>query len=538
MKRIFSPILSLLVMLTAFSCNDYVADMDQPSRKAVLGVAAFENGVDLGNTVTYEVGKRQAKTISYAEEVPGVSLKISFGVDPAMVDVYNQTNGTSYEVLPGDAYKFGEQDVILPRFNEYSAESKFTLVGQGCVEDQFYVLPVVITKVNGYDNYVFSETKKVVYFLMKVLPSNKGTGLKTDPFLIQELEDIKTMNEKLIPGETVYFKMEADIDMTPVTDWTPLNTVSPYDKAVVFDGCGHTISNFTVEGGSYTSFFGVLNGTVQNVTFDNAKVLPASNVAGIIAGYLGTGNIEANVKNIKILNSEIISTKEHSGLVCGRTTESVIENVYIENSKVDAKRYAGFVAGCDAAPKKNSYGTIIRNVVVKGGSVKGTQQVGGIIGMIEHPSTIENCCVVADVLGDFGIGGILGRASGAGRLKTVKNCIAWSDKVMCSAVAPGTLDHYSSGTVVGTARKSEAPYTFMNCVYKAGVQFQDYTDMNTLGESPNVENGEVAQAPAGGDHNYPWYGLASKAKNASAAAKEIGWDAAVWDLSGDMPKLK
>ena len=126
MKRIFSPILSLLVMLTAFSCNDYVADMDQPSRKAVLGVAAFENGVDLGNTVTYEVGKRQAKTISlkaYAEEVPGVSLKISFGVDPAMVDVYNQANGTSYEVLPGDAYKFGEQDVILPRFNEYSAES-------------------------------------------------------------------------------------------------------------------------------------------------------------------------------------------------------------------------------------------------------------------------------------------------------------------------------------------------------------------------------------------------------------------------------
>jgi hypothetical protein len=62
--------------------------------------------------------------------------------------------------------------------------------------------------------------------------------------------------------------------------------------------------------------------------------------------------------------------------------------------------------------------------------------------------------------------------------------------------------------------------------------------MNTLGESPNVENGEVAQAPAGGDHNYPWYGLASNAKNASEAAKAIGWDEAVWDLSGDMPKLK
>lgn len=537
MKRIFSPILALLVMLTAFSCNDYVADMDQPSRKAVLGIAAFENGVDLGNTVTYEVGKRQSKTISlkaFAEEVPGVSLKVSFGVDPALVDVYNEANGTSYEVLPGDAYKFGEQDVIMPRFNQYSAESKFTLIGQGCVEDQFYLLPVVITKVNGYDNYVFSETKQVIYFLMKVLPSNKGTGLKTDPFLIQELEDITTMHEKMLPGETVYFKMEADIDMTPVTGWAPLNAAAPFDKAIHFDGNGHTISNFTADTGSYVSFFGVLNGTVENVTFDNATISSTTHYPSVVAAYIGESGISGTARNIRILNSTITTTKNRPGVLCGELADATVENIYAENCVVKGARYSGLLIG--ALGTKGT--ATVRNCWVKGGSVYGSQQVGAIMGVAENDCTIEFCGTSADVTGQFGIGGILGRGDKAGKHKIVKNCVVWSDKVWCDAVTAGDLSHYSSGIVVGTARKGEAPFTFMDCVYRSGIKFQDYTDQNPLVDSPNVENGAVAQAAAGGDHNYPWNGVASTAKTASEAAKALGWDEAIWDLSGDEPKLK
>lgn len=541
MKRIFSPILALLVMLSAFSCNEYVADMSRPELQAVLGVAAFESGQDLGATATYEVGKRQVKTISLkavAEEVPGVSLKVSFGVEPALVDTYNQVNGTSYEILPGDAYKFGEQDVIMPRFNQYSAESQLTLIGQGCVEDQFYLLPVVIAKVTGSENYVMSETKNVIYFLMKVLPSKKGSGIKTDPFLIQELSDITTMHEKLIPGETVYFKMEADIDMTPVSTWAPLNTASPFDKAVSFDGNGHTISNFTAEGGSYTSFFGVLKGSVENLTFVNASINPTSNVSGVVAGYLGTGGVAASVKNIRIIDSRNNSAAyQHAGILCGRTTDSTIENVYIENCVVDGNRYAGLLAACDAAPKIES-GTVIRNCYVKGGSVHGNQQVGGIIGMFEHGSTIENCGVSGDVTGQFGIGGILGRAHGAGKHKIVINSFVWSDKVWCDALTAGDNTHYSSGTIVGTAIANAGPFTFKNCVYRAGIKFQDYTDINVLGESGDIENGATSADSANSPYNYPWYGKASTAKTASEAAKALGWDEAIWDLSGDEPKLK
>lgn len=524
-------------MLSVVSCNEYIENYDNPSLKGVIGVAAFEGSDALEAVTTYEIGKRQAKTINLkavAEEVSGTGLKVTFGTNPELVEVYNEANGTSYEMLPGEAYRFTGQEMIMPRYNEYSAQDQLTLIGQGCVEDQFYLFPVTIAKVTGTDNYSLSETRAVAYFLVKVLPSNKGTGLKTDPFLIQELEDIKTMHEKLIPGETVYFKMEADIDMTPVTGWSPLNAAAPFDKGIVFDGCGHTISNFSVEGGNYASFFGILNGTVENVTFDNASITSTSHYPSVVASYIGEAAFSGTARNIKILNSTINTTKNRPGVLCGELANATVENIYAENCVVKGARYSGLLIG--ALGTKGT--ATVRNCWVKGGSVYGSQQVGAIMGVAENDCTIEFCGTSADVTGQFGIGGILGRGDKAGKHKVVKNCVVWSDKIWCDTVTPGDLGHYSSGVVVGTARAGEAPYTFMDCVYRSGIKFQDYTDLNPLYDCANVENGTVAQAAGGGSHNYPWNGVVSTAKTASEAAKALGWDEAIWDLSGDEPKLK
>lgn len=537
MKKIFSSILALLAIFSAVSCNEDVTKQIGTDMRGVLGVAAFEGSDALGAVTTYEVGKRQAKNINikaYAEEVCGVDIKVVLGADPAYVDVYNAANGTSYEMLPGEAFRFTGPEVIMPRFNKYSAQGQLTLIGQGCVEDQFYLLPVTVTKVIGTENYEMSETTGVAYFIMKVLPSKKGTGTKADPFLLEDVEDIKTMNEKMLPGETVYFELKADIDMTPVTGWAPLNAIAPYDKGIVFNGNGHTISNFTCEGVADASFFGRLNGSVENVTFDNANISSSSHYPSVVAAYVGETGINGSVKNVKILNSKINTTKNRPGVVCGEAANATIENVYAENCVVVGARYSGLLIG--AVGTKGT--AVVRNCYVKGGSVTGSQQVGAIMGVAENDCTIEFCGTSADVLGEFGIGGVLGRGDKAGKHKIVKNCLVWSEKVCCKAVTPGDLSHYSSGVIVGTARAGEAPYTFMNCVYRPDIQFQDYTDQNPLVESANVENGKVAQAAAGGDHNYPWNGVASTAKNASEAAKALGWDEAIWDLSGDEPKLK
>ena len=519
-------------MLTAFSCNDYVADMDQPCRKAVLGVAAFENGVDLGTAPVYEVGKRQSKTISlkaFAEEVPGVSLKVSFGVDAALVDVYNEANGTSYEVLPGDAYKFGEQDVIMPRFNQYSAESKFTLIGQGCVEDQFYLLPVVITKVNGYDNYVFSETKQVIYFLMKVLPSNKGTGTKDDPFLIEELEDFKTMSEKLLPGDKVYFDLKTDLDLTPLTEWTSLNNQSPYDCNVIFNGNGHKISNFTATGG----IFHVLNGSVENLVIENANVSGGANT-GVLANYIGYTDINATVKNVTVLDSKFTGGND-SGLLSGRTYNALIEQVYMEGCDIVlAGRRQGFLTGC-------AYGNSeFKNCYVKGGSASGgTQQCGGLIGQNNLMTvTVTNCGISATIAGDRAMGAIMAYAKGPDGFTKIENCVVWSPSVKC---VPNTSNSYSSGVVVGCSDQNTV--TFKNCLYRSDIEFVERCEaMGVLHNSNNIENAKLPTTTTDANtykNAFAWHGVAAEAgKTASQAAKALGWDETIWDLSGDEPKLK
>ena len=525
-------------MLSAFSCNEYIENVDVPCIKGVIGVAAFEGSDPLGEVTTYEVGKRQAKTINLkaiAEEVSGSGLKVTFGADPELVNAYNEANGTSYEMLPGEAYRFSGKEMLMPRYNVYSAQDQLTLIGQGCVEDQFYLLPVTITKVVGSDNYSFSEKNGVIYFIMKVLPSKKGTGTKADPFLLEELEDIKTMNEKLLPGDVVYFDLKADIDMTPITEWTALN--KSLDCNVIFNGNGHTISNFKANDG----FFHCLNGTIENLIIDNAAVSTSGNGRAVLANFVGySGGVKGHVKNVTIKNSKNDSASGQSvGVLAGAMYNSLIENVYLENCTLRPNgRRVGLLVG------KIINGDVvseIKNCYVKGGSITGQQQVGGIVGEVEKTSSkISFCGCSAEMIGDRAQASIVGYYNGtAGKENTLENCIAWSPKIVAAGQAPGTSDKYSSGAVVGCALAAQGPFTFKNCYYRPDMEFVDYSEINTLSSMGNIENGALSPDSANHQYNYPWHGTAAAAgKTASAVAKDLGWDEAIWDLSGDEPKLK
>ena len=71
------------------------------------------------------------------------------------------------------------------------------------------------------------------------------------------------------------------------------------------------------------------------------------------------------------------------------------------------------------------------------------------------------------------------------------------------------------------------------------MEFVDYSEINTLSSMGNIENGALSPDSANHQYNYPWHGTAAAAgKTASAVAKDLGWDEAIWDLSGAEPKLK
>ena len=73
------------------------------------------------------------------------------------------------------------------------------------------------------------------------------------------------MKGKLLNGQKVYFKMTADIDMSDIANWSPLNDseINGFNRYIDFDGNGHLIKNLRCSDQKYASFFGVLCGELR-----------------------------------------------------------------------------------------------------------------------------------------------------------------------------------------------------------------------------------------------------------------------------------
>ena len=81
--------------------------------------------------------------------------------------------------------------------------------------DVKYLLPVVIDKVSGYDNYTVSDP---VYILVSHMSPVKGMGTEQFPYLISEPKDLVNMHDQVKLGQKVWFKMTDDVDMSDITD--------------------------------------------------------------------------------------------------------------------------------------------------------------------------------------------------------------------------------------------------------------------------------------------------------------------------------
>lgn len=533
MKKIFAPVLSLLMFLSAASCNP---ETDYSDMKGVLGLKA-ENMPEAG---IFEVNERQQRTVNIkvaAESICGSTLNITIGVDPKLVEDYNAANNTEYELLPSDSYSFVDAEVILPYFNTESSLGQINLIGRGCIENQVYVLPVVISTVTGSDNYEISAENNVIYLLFKMLPALKGTGTEDDPYLIMEVDDILEINDKLLSGEMIYFRMEEDIDMEDDSEYfIPVNSTKPYDKIVHFDGQGHKISNLNTASGFFRVFFG----SIENVIFENCTVNTSSADRAVVADFFGyqdgetyaADKFKANkANNIIVRNSSNTSTGQRASIFAGQAFHADIRNVLIENCDVVGARRSGILVAKDIAP------VTISNCYVKGGTLEGPQQMGGIIGEMASASTVRNCGVSTIFNCSFGTGGIIGQCTG-NLTFTVENCFAWGSQVSSFALQGDGAMHYSNGAIVGCMAGADGTYKFKNCFYKPGYEFCDYFEMattNVLTDMADIDGARVGTP----SYNYPYHGKAAAAgKSASQLAKDLGWDETAWDLSGDEPVLK
>lgn len=395
----------------------------------------------------------------------------------------------------------------------------------------------------GGETFVFDMSSKEIQHKLH------GNGTSSSPYELYDVLDMSLISESCTSGTMTYFKLMQDIDMSGIV-WEAINAADPYDKKIDFNGNHHTISNMTSLELSYSSLIGVLDGSCYDLNMTNAYV-KGGYAVGILAGYVGTETITgAVVRNCHLQGKVLSEGGDKGGLggLCGR----VGTNATITECTVDAEvqapnngkpYYVGGIFGFDSGS-----GVVISNCKSTG-SVYGTVYVGGIGGgLIKSKSKIFNCISTSSVSARRAAGGIFGSMnmdaesqSKSNNTNSMTKCLAWNSSITGRNTGD---DSYSSGSLIGYTSRYQ---TLADCYRRSDLNFvvgpttisQHITpcDQPNASSSSILSTGVVYSTSSPKRLIVPYHGKAYSG-TASAAAKSLGWDETIWDLSGDIPSIK
>ena len=191
-------------------------------------------------------------------------------------------------------------------------------------------------------------------------------------------------------------------DGKELLSWLPIG--NSYDRwKGNMDSQGHTISHLYIKTAQiYVGLFGYTeDATIQNLTFDYAKVENVSTCTGILAGYaFAYSNSPAHIKGIKTTKNCTVIGQGRTGGIVG-DAQINLENCE-NHSSVKGTSDVGGIAG--SSTYKNikcctNYGTVENN----------NSSIGGIIGSADRPS-IEDCANYGKITSTgWLVGGIAGQ---------------------------------------------------------------------------------------------------------------------------------
>ena len=475
------------------------------------------------NTEVISLAANRGKDVNLnvkTRELTGGEANLTFTlkVDMEKVATYNAENQTEYVAMPTEAYTLNKAEIMVPRFNTGSTTVKVTVKAKGLEAGKIYILPVSIDSVKG-GNYKLDETAQTVYILLELL-ADEGSGdsgdsgntsggayefmqgvydeklepapaSKVPDLTIKTVDDMKQLKGMIAGGESKYVVLGNDIDMSSVTDWKPLNEDGAAG-AIEFNGNGYTIKNFKCTQGSYRSFFGIMNGRVYNVTFENPEVDgtagSGTQPCAIIAGYGGHRTGSATyIYDVKIKGAKITAQAGGCGGFVGVAVNTMVKRCSFDGIINNGSRRTGGIVGyhnLDGTTGNGVEGFLRIEDCISSGTLTSGQNNGGILGQTQYQnlqhkakaSVVMNCISTMTVVGRNS-GGIVGGAAYGGTYpdvfddsgKSVRDmivkCIAWNDKIDATSTTNG---NYSSGAVVGYGNIYQY---FYDCYRKSEMTF-------------------------------------------------------------------
>ena len=307
-------------------------------------------------------------------------------------------------------------------------------------------------------------------------PAN-GDGTAANPYQIKIAEELAWFRDFVNAGhKTACARLEADIDMRTVChpadesngvaelSWEPISKEDTYWEGT-FDGNNKTISNLYIK--------------------------TSSKYSGLFGEILVLVDVNSSIKDIIFENVKITSTNEFSGVLAGYAKKTDISGITVNSGSINGTHNVGGIVGL-------SYDTNISNCVNRIPIVGSNNYIGGICGYATDMS-ITNCANYGDVEGSVNIGGIVGWI-----VNIPLNNVFTSGNVTCGSTNP------NCGLVVGYVNEkltiqghvlynSDAKIYFNNAEQTVQAIGKKYTTTTITGESnivglnsENLKSGEGA----------------------------------------------
>jgi hypothetical protein len=349
-----------------------------------------------------------------------------------------------------------------------------------------------------------------------------GSGEPNDPYLINDANHMQAIGADSNDWDK-HFKLGADIDLSAYTgeefNIIGYKTLDPYENRPftgVFDGNGHTISNFTYDSNVVNDIglFGYINdpnAEIKNLGLrDTYVTIERGYNIGSLVGEIHNGYITGCFA----VGGSITSGMESSGLggLVGTNRGAKISDCFADVA-VSAFMFAGGLVGsnanvegiitrCGATGDVEAYGAagglighLARGYVsdcYAGGDVYGSSfssNTGGLVGEVVT-ADISNSHSSGDVHGHADVGGLVGKI--AGPQVEVSNCYSTGD-VNGTRYTGGfvgrniglILDCYSVGNVLGIEQVGGLVGQNSDNGTYAGIITNSYWDTETSGE-PNM----------------------------------------------------
>jgi len=230
--------------------------------------------------------------------------------------------------------------------------------------------------------------------------ANVQAGSEADPFEVSTAAELQAMRGNL----SAYYELVSNVNASTTTGWNGGTGFDPIggdaDEFVgTFDGNGHAIAGLTIDRSDedQIGFFGAVgvDGTVTNVSLENASVLGdwgVGTIAGSNLGTISSATVSGNVsgeRNVGGLVGNNFDTIDHSSVTADVSGTS--DNV-------------GGLVG-------NHYDTVTRSYAI--GNVSGENNVGGLVGKF-YRGRVEAAYATGNVSGSAHLGGLVGNTTSSG----------------------------------------------------------------------------------------------------------------------------